>query len=356
MGSYTIIGLMSGTSMDGLDLAHVRFTLCENDRWEFTVNQTETYKYPKRVLEKLQNVIKFSPQELLHLDKELGLLFSDRINAFIASNNIDKELVDAIASHGHTVFHQPENGFSHQIGCGETMSLRTGIPVINDFRQKDIAAGGQGAPLVPIGDKLLFSDLAEAFLNIGGISNICFPGELTAAFDVCPGNLPMNRIANNLGLEYDAEGLIAKSGSVDSVVLEQLNNLKFYNASPPKSLGVEWLIEHLYPIIDSIKEEKSALRTYVEHIAIQIANELNSANKKSVMITGGGAFNAFLIERIQSHYLGNIILPDAQLINFKEAIVFGFLGALYLSGRPNTLSTVTGAKYDTMGGVLHTPF
>ena len=356
MSSYTMIGLMSGTSMDGLDVAHTTFALSQNDTWEFTVNQTETYKYPICVLKNLKNAINFSAQDLLQLDKKLGLFFSDRINDFIASNNIDKELVDAIASHGHTIFHQPENGFSHQIGCGETISLCTGISVINDFRQKDIAAGGQGAPLVPIGDKLLFAERAEAFLNIGGFSNVCFPSNVTTAFDVCPGNLPMNRIVNSLGMEYDSEGALAKSGEINSVLLEQLNKIRFYKKSPPKSLGVEWLNQHFYPVLDSIQDHKIRLRTYVEHIAIQIAQQLKTAKINSVMITGGGALNTFLIDRIGSHYSGKIVIPDNELINFKEAIVFAFLGALYLSGRSNTLSSVTGAKKDTTGGVLHTPF
>jgi len=354
MSSYTIIGLMSGTSMDGLDIAHASFVLSENDTWEFSVNQTETYKYPIWILKKLKNAIHFSPQDLLQLDKELGIYFSDRIIEFIASNNITKEKIDAIASHGHTIFHQPENGFSYQIGCGETMSFRTGLSVINDFRQKDIVAGGQGAPLVPIGDKLLFTERAEAFLNIGGFSNVCFPGEVTIAFDVCPGNLPMNRIVNSLGMDYDAEGLLAKSGQIDSVLLEKLSKITFYKELPPKSLGVEWLNEHFYPILDSIEDHKNKLRTYVEHIAIQITQQLKTTKKNSVLITGGGALNTFLIDRIGFHYSGTIVIPDNELINFKEAIVFGFLGALYLAGRPNTLCSVTGAKKDTTGGVLHT--
>ena len=355
MSSHNLIGLMSGTSMDGLDIVFVKYEHTKNGTWNFQLKNSFTAKYSNELLRKLKKSKQLSIFELLFLDKELGLFFSTEINNFIKSHGIDISTIDAIASHGHTIFHQPEKGFTYQIGCGDTISYNTGIRVINNFRQKDVVAGGQGAPLVPIGDKLLFRDEAEAFLNIGGFANVCYPSDLTRAYDICPGNLPLNHFAEKLGAQFDFNGTMAKEGQVDKTILEKLNSLEFYKNTGPKSLGAEWLESEFMKNFNEDVVPKDALRTIIEHIAIEISLDLNKNSINSVYITGGGAKNTFLIERISNLFKGKIIIPSDEIIDFKEAIIFGFLGALYLKIKPNSLASVTGAKKDTIGGSLHLP-
>lgn len=355
MSSYNLIGLMSGTSMDGLDIANFRFSYSEKSGWVFKIEHSFTVKYDNYLLKKLEQSKQLSAIELLILDKELGLFFSTAVNKFIKEKQIDSTEIDAICSHGHTIFHQPDKGFTYQIGCGETLAYHTGIKVINDFRQKDVVAGGQGAPLVPIGDKLLFKSKAEAFLNIGGFVNVCYPGKETRAHDICPGNLPLNYLAVKLGKEYDFNGELARKGELNLELLNQLNNLSFYNLPGPKSLGTEWLEAEFMSQFKDSMNPNDALCTIVEHISIQIANDLNSRGAKTVFITGGGAKNAYLINRIKEHFKGTVHIPEVQIIDYKEALIFGFLGALYLQNQTNSISSVTGAERETIGGVLHLP-
>lgn len=353
MSSYSIIGLMSGTSMDGLDIANVTFSFQEDGSWKYTVNQAETFSYDIGTLEKLKVSKLLSATELLVLDKELGLIYSRHVNSFLKKYQIDLNSIDAIASHGHTIHHRPDIGFTQQIGCGDTIAFHSGIKVINDFRQKDVVAGGQGAPLVPIGDKLLFSNQADAFLNIGGFANICIPSKNTIAFDISPGNLPLNEIVNELGKNYDDKGNISRSGTINESVLAELNKLDYYKKSNAKSLGTEWLENTFTPIVHKIKLPEDRLRTITEHIAIQISNSANHLGIKKLFITGGGAFNDFLIERIKDKISCELIIPDKITIDYKEAIVFAFLGVRFLRNEINCLSSVTGASKDTIGGVLH---
>lgn len=355
MNSFQIIGLMSGTSMDGVDMAFCRFEKDEKGNWNHRVISYESASYSPELLDRLKRSKSYSAVELLLLDKELGKHFAQCINNFIEKNEIQRDEIDAIASHGHTIFHQPENGFTYQIGCGDTLAYQTGIQVINDFRQKDIIAGGQGAPLVPIGDLLLFSGKADAFLNIGGFSNITFINNKVIAYDICPGNLPLNKYANELGEPYDQNGEIARSGNLIPPLLSKLNSIPYYSEKAPKSLGTEWLDDEFYIHVPDTFGSEDKLRTCVEHISQQISNNINNSGAHQVMVTGGGAYNSFLIEMIRSKTNSNIYLPDNQLIEFKEAIVFGFLGALYLSGESNVLPFVTGAEKPTTGGVLHKP-
>ena len=355
MSSYSIIGLMSGTSMDGLDIAHCTFERNSPvENWTFDLKHTKTVNYPSQILDKLAVATQLSAEELLLLDKQLGRFFANETLAFIEQFHINKPDIDAISSHGHTIFHQPDKGFTYQIGCGDTLAYLTGIPVINDFRQRDVVAGGQGAPLVPIGDKLLFIDKADALLNIGGFTNVCFPGETTTAYDICPGNLPLNALSKQLGRPYDDGGQLARSGEINQELLDQLNGISFYSDSGPKSLGTEWLDEQLTPLLNG-DSSVNMLRTCVEHIAEQINASLTGQGANSVFVTGGGAKNDFLMERIRYHFKGSVLIPDEKLIDFKEALVFAFLGALYLSKTPNTIASVTGAQLDIIGGVLHIP-
>lgn len=353
---YKIIGLMSGTSLDGLDIACVEFSSEDRAHWKFQIEKAETYSYPPEIQEILPKVTELSANRLFQFDKELAEAMAEFVNQFIQKHQLKKSDIHAIASHGHTVFHQPEKGYTVQIGCGTTLSVRTGIQVINDFRTKDVIQGGQGAPLVPIGDFQLFGDQAESFLNIGGISNISFKeGGKIKAFDCCPGNLPLNKLAQNKGLNYDKNGDLAKSGEINFFLLDLLNALPYYQQNSPKSLGIEWLENDFYPLIKFDREIENNLRTVVEHEAIQIASVLNGQNLKSVLITGGGALNTYLVERISHYYAGQVILPAREIIEFKEAVVFAFLGLLYLENQPNCLKDVTGAKNDVCGGVLHRP-
>lgn len=355
MSLHTIIGVMSGTSMDGLDICLSTFKQKEQGDYSFEIQQVSTYKYESNLLNSLANAKKLAPEDLFALDKKLGMFFADSINLFLDEFNIDRSKVHAIASHGHTVFHQPERGFTVQIGCGDTIASRTGIQVINDFRQKDVIAGGQGAPLVPIGDLLLFGGKADAFLNIGGFANISIPGEKTIAFDISPGNLPLNLIAQELGKEFDENGIIAQSGTVDQNILNQLNSISFYHSNPPKSLGTEWLEKEFLPILSKIELPEDRMSTCVSHIAEQIHKVCQKFTIKKLYITGGGAYNNFLIKEIESLEEIEHIVPSKAIIEFKEALIFGFLGALFLEGKTNVLSSVTGASKDVMGGVLHLP-
>jgi anhydro-N-acetylmuramic acid kinase len=356
MGSYNVIGLMSGTSMDGLDISYVKYTKSDSNDWSFEVLYVDSYTYEDEFILELKNSMALSVPLILQLDKKIGQLYAKLVNQFVLKNEIQIDKIDIIASHGQTIFHQPENGFTYQIGCGTTLSFLTGIKVVNDFRTKDVVAGGQGAPLVPIGDFKLFNKLADSFLNIGGISNVSFmKNNEIIAFDICPGNLPLNKIVESKGLKYDENGHLSKVGEINFFLLDLLNKLDFYSQSAPKTLGTEWLEAHFYPLIKFDRDIENNLRTIVEHIAIQIGSILNEQKLKSVLITGGGAKNGFLIEKIKKYFEGVVILPSEEIIDFKEAIIFGFLGALYLENEPNTISSVTGASRNVTGGILHTP-
>ncbi len=354
--NYTIIGIMSGTSLDGVDITLSSYHYSSN-KWGFKFTHGKTYKYPSEIYEKLKNATQSSAIELLILDKTIGNLFAEFVEQFIYDFQLSKKNIDAISSHGHTIFHQPENGFTEQIGCGTTIAVKTGIPVINNYRTKDVILGGQGAPLVPVGDFQLFNQLADGFLNIGGICNISYQvdGKITA-YDICPGNIPSNLLMNELGKEYDENGIEASKGILDIDFFNQLNKLPFYVQKGPKSLGMEWMNTTFLPLIsNSTISIQDKLNTISEHIALQIASISNKNRIKKLLITGGGAYNKHLISRIKHFYKGEVLEPSNQIIAFKEAIVFGFLGALYLEKQNNCLKEVTGATRNSCSGVLHLP-
>lgn len=354
MSLYTMIGAMSGTSMDGLDLVLCEIESFSMDRYDFKILNTKTFPYPDEILKLLQQSKTLPAEAIFHLDKLLGNHYAFCINSFLKELKITTESVDSIASHGHTIFHQPEKGFTVQIGCGSTIAKKTGIQVINDFRQRDVISGGQGAPLVPIGDKMLFKDRADAYLNIGGFTNISIPGDTTIAFDVSPGNLPLNLAANVLGKMYDEGGKISRNGQLNSEILAELNTLPFYSQSAPKSLGTEWLETEFLPILNKINLPEDRLHTCVIHIAEQITSICLKHEVDSLFVTGGGAFNDFLIEQLQNRGI-ELVLPDAQEINFKEALIFAFLGVRFIEGKFNCLASVTGASSNVCGGTLHLP-
>ncbi len=352
--SYKIIGLMSGTSLDGLVICYAEFTR-NKAQWDYQIIQTKAVDYPQEMLEKLKIATQLSGLKLFLLDRELGKFYGQSVNEFIAEFGINKSEVDAVASHGQTVFHQPEKGLTVQIGCGASIAYETEIDVINDFRKKDVLNGGQGAPLVPIGDKLLFSKNASAFLNIGGFANFSVLNENDAvtAFDICPANIVINYFTRQLGLEFDESGTIAANNTIDTNLLNELNSLDLYSEKQPKSLGWEWVESAVLPLFEKYQisiEDK--ISTATEHAAFQIAKRLNEASCKSVFITGGGAKNVFLIEQIKYHFNGTVTIPSIETIDFKEALIFGFLGALHLENTPNCLTSVTGAKKAVVGGVM----
>ena len=350
-----LIGLMSGTSLDGLDIVLVKFE--ENEaEVDYTIICSSTVSYPSDLEQTIKKAHELKIGEAQILDKAIGLFFAEQINSFIEQNKLDQNNIDAIASHGQTILHQPENGFTLQLGCGSTIAYHTGIPVINDFRTLDVVAGGQGAPLVPIGDFQLFKEKAEAFINLGGFCNISFKvkNEIQA-FDICPSNLPLNKYAGLLNEDYDKNGDFARSGIENEALLKKLNGLEYYTKSAPKSLGTEWLDKNFYPLISEDLDPKTILRTVSTHIATQITHTLKTNNISSVYLSGGGVKNKFLINALKKRYTGNIIVPDEQVIDFKEALIFAFLGYCYLLNRATTIQTVTGSALSLSTGVYHKP-
>lgn len=356
MISYRIIGLMSGTSLDGVDVADVMFTK-SNGKWSYELINSKEYAFNSTLLSMLREASKLPLHDFFELSASLGLFYGELVNQFIEEKKLNKSDFDAVSSHGQTVFHQPEKGYTVQIGNGPEGSVKSGLKWVCDYRTKDVALGGQGAPLVPIGDYLLFKNQAEGFLNLGGFANISyFTMNEIVAHDICPANIVLNQITNKIiGKEYDHNGDLGKKGKVDLGLLEQLNSLSFYGQNPPKSLGTEWVDSCFLPCIKN-EFDKNDLSTIYHHIGSQIGACLNQANLKSVLVTGGGAKNKFLMQLIRENYLnGELILPPDEMINFKEAIVFAFLGALRLNGDINIFSSYTGAMKDSCSGIIHYP-
>ncbi len=347
--NYNVIGVMSGTSLDGVDLAYIKFN--NSGRWTFEIFQSETVSYSEEWLTKLKNAIHFNPSELEELNVSYTKLLASIISEFISKNHLAE--IDAVCSHGHTILHQPQNGFTLQIGNLPIIRDLVNQTIVCDFRVQDVQLGGQGAPLVPIGDELLFSEY-DYCLNLGGFSNVSFnENGNRIAFDISPVNTVLNFYASELGFPYDDAGNLAKSGNVNQDLLKQLNDLEFYALPYPKSLGMEFVNAKIFPLINSFSiEVKDKLRTFVEHTAIQIANICSKPNAK-LFITGGGAYNRFLIERLRNYLpTTEVIIPDDKTIQFKEALIFGFLGVLRLRNEINVLSSVTGASKNHSSGVV----
>jgi anhydro-N-acetylmuramic acid kinase len=348
---YNVIGVMSGTSLDGVDLAHIQFNV-KNNKWTFEIIESETIAYNPSWINSLKYAVDYSKEQLEKLNQDYTKLLASIIANFIEKNKISN--LDAVCSHGHTILHQPQNGFTLQIGNLPEIASLIHQTVVCDFRVQDVQLGGQGAPLVPIGDRILFPEY-DYCMNLGGFSNVSFEqNKQRIAFDISPVNTVLNFYANQLGFDYDDKGTISRTGKIDTNLLQELNALDFYQQKYPKSLGFEFVKETVLPLIESSEitiEDK--LYTFTEHVALQIALAL--PNKKgSLYITGGGAYNNFLIERIQS-YLPEmkIIIPSAKILEFKEALIFALLGVLKLRGEINVLSSVTGANNNHSSGVVY---
>ncbi|UQD56017.1 anhydro-N-acetylmuramic acid kinase [Flavobacterium sp. K5-23] len=349
--NYNVVGIMSGTSLDGIDLAHLHFTIKDN-KWAFKILENETIRYSNNWLERLKIAVDFSEPELEELNKDYTKLIAKTASDFINKNNIKN--LDAVCSHGHTILHQPHNGFTLQIGNLPEIATLTEQTVVCDFRVQDVQLGGQGAPLVPIGDRILFSEY-DYCMNLGGFSNVSFEeNNKRIAFDISPVNTVLNHYANQLELDYDDKGQLARTGKINQSLLKKLNALDYYIKKHPKSLGFEFVKETVLPLIEKFNitiEDK--LHTFSEHVAIQIALALPIKEGK-LFITGGGAYNDFLLQRIQFHLPQmTIIIPSTEILEFKEALIFGLLGVLKLRNEVNVLSSVTGAQKDHSSGIIH---
>ena len=342
-----VIGLMSGTSLDGLDIAYCEFSESEGLRYKLLA--AETYPYPQQWVDRLSTLEHASAYEYALAHVELGHYFGKCVNRFREAH---PGKVDLVASHGHTIFHQPQLGLTTQIADGDAIAAETGLPVAFNFRTFDVALGGQGAPLVPIGDRLLFGDY-DACLNLGGFSNISYEESgLRKAFDVSPCNMALNALARKLGVEYDKDGVLASQGALNEDVLQKMNALEYYHRPAPKSLGKEWYIENFLPLIAS-QNPQSMLRTAVEHIAQQVSKVVSSQTVRTLLVTGGGAKNKFLVERIAAlSPQCRVTIPDHQVVDYKEAIDFALLGYLRVKGQNNCLQSVTGASRDNCSGQL----
>lgn len=357
---YKVIGLMSGSSLDGLDIAFTEFH--ENGgKWNYEIIKADCYSYSADWIQRLQHATTLSALDYLLLHVDYGHYIGKQINRFIEENGLQYQ-VALIASHGHTTFHLPAKKMTAQLGDGAAIASETCLPVVTDLRALDVALGGEGAPIVPIGEKLLMSDY-DYFLNLGGIANLSVNAEKYIAFDVCAANRVLNMLANQIGKEFDEGGNLAASGHVDSTILNKLNALNYYKQSYPKSLANDFGTDTVFPILQQAGlSVRDALRTYTEHIVLQIKNSLQSFEKsktdnRKLLVTGGGALNTFLIERLKEELRSlniEVNVPEKLLVNYKEAMIMAFIGVLRWRQEYNVVSSVTGAVRDSINGALWT--
>lgn len=368
---YHIIGVMSGTSLDGIDLVEIIFNYSEM-KWNFEIVVAETIPYSSFWKDELREAINYSEEKLERLDFKYTEILSEEILKFIKKNQISE--IDAVCSHGHTILHRPDKRITYQIGNLPRISKMLRQTVVCDFRVQDVDLGGQGAPLVPIGDKLLFPEY-DYCLNLGGFANCSFEkNKERIAFDICAVNIVLNKYAEKLGKDFDEGGKIAASGKLNEDLLQKLNLLSFYSEKPPKSLGLEWVQSTIFPLLDSFKiSSEDILRTFTEHIAIQLAKQFSDASTSlsnrtsvqpvlsaaeglgmvaSVLITGGGAYNSFLIERLKKLASISVVIPSLEILEYKEALIFGLLGVLKLRDEVNCLASVTGAERNHSSGKI----
>jgi anhydro-N-acetylmuramic acid kinase len=351
---------MSGSSLDGLDIAYVQLEEVRG-RWSFQILESDCVAYDREWTTKLQNAVNLSAPEFLKLHTAYGGHTGGMVKAFMQKHDLEHK-VHFIASHGHTAFHDPANNTTFQLGDGAAIAATANLPVISDLRAMDIALGGQGAPIVPIGDKLLFSEY-DYLLNIGGIANITIQSpDRSLAFDICPANQALNALAQRLGMSMDENGALARQGRVLPDVLAALGNSPYYHTPAPKSLSNIAAMEMAQPALSADYDVNDLLHTFSTHIASQIVNAINAyptvKENAAMLITGGGAFNTFLVEEItrQTQHLGlTIAVPDAAVVSNKEALIMALIGALRWREEVNVLSSVTGAKRDSIGGAIWLP-
>ncbi|PDH52476.1 MAG: anhydro-N-acetylmuramic acid kinase [Cryomorphaceae bacterium MED-G14] len=348
MDKIEVIGVMSGTSLDGLDLCHVIFDL--KNLSDFKIANSISISYNSNILEKLHNIVERESEEINNIDIVYGTFIGESINKFISDFNLKN--INLISSHGHTVFHQPEMGITLQIGNGEIINKMTGIKTVNNFRAQDLSLKGQGAPLVPIGDKILFSKFKYC-LNLGGFINLSIKSDnQITAYDICPLNTVLNFYSKKMGYEYDKNGILSSRGKINIDLFNELNSISFYFKKNPKSLGIEFVIDKIFPLIDSYKiSEEEILATFVKHAAFQISKNINDSEK--VLLSGGGTYNNNLVDILRNEYNINIFIPNKQIIDFKEALIFALLGVLRIQNKTNCLKSVTGAEKDHSSGDIY---
>jgi anhydro-N-acetylmuramic acid kinase len=352
---YRALGLMSGSSLDGLDIAYVEFEV-SGGSWKFELKATECVQYSDQWKERLQKATQLSAFDYLQLHTDYGHYMGQKVNDFISANSLEYK-VQLIGSHGHTTFHSPATRMTHQLGDGAAIAAETGINVVSDLRNMDIALGGEGAPIVPIGEKLLLGNY-DLFLNLGGIANISVNGPKYLAFDVCPANRVLNLLAEKKGVSFDEGGSMAEKGMVNHELLRKLNDIDYYAMPYPKSLDNSFGTDIVFPLIEAFEiSVDDALATYCEHIALQVKQAIISVidpegeKKPSLLVTGGGAFNNFLVKRLQFHIPDiDWIIADEQLASYKEALIMAFIAVLRWREEKNVYHTVTGALRDSIGG------
>lgn len=364
------IGLMSGSSLDGLDIACVDFVSVDShptEKWTFKIVHAETMPYSSDWVKKLSTATELHARSYLLLHTSYGHYLGQCVNAFIAKYNLELKDIALVASHGHTVFHEPWNGMTGQIGDGASISAETGLLVVNDLRALDVAYGGQGAPIVPIGEKYLFNEY-RLLLNLGGIANIT-DQKYQIAFDICPANRILNKLVQKyFNKEYDENGNYSSQGQINEILLNKLNQLDYYKKSYPKSLSNSFGLDIIYPLLESENLDiYHLLRTYIEHIIQQICNSIQMIIEKEqqdnssyrnckMLITGGGAHNQLLLQSLKKQLKENFNIeveyPDVNVIDFKEALIMAFIGLLRIQKKPNVLASVTGAKIDSIGGAV----
>ena len=354
---YRAIGLMSGSSLDGLDLVFAEF-LHQGGSWSYEIKASDCLPYTAEWSERLRKATSLPARDYARLHADYGHYLGRSVSSFMEKYQLLYQ-VGLVSSHGHTTFHDPANGYTAQLGDGAAIAAETGLPVVSDLRNLDVAFGGQGAPIVPMGEKLLLRDYS-LFLNIGGIANLSVSGETYHAYDICPANRVLNLLANGVGKDYDEGGALAASGSVSQTLLDELNALAYYSRPYPKSLDNEFGTDTVMPMIGKHNlASYDALRTYVEHIAIQVAKAVaahpSGHSDRQLLVTGGGAFNTFLVERLNDHLRSAgvmAIVPDAYLVQYKEALIMAFLGVLRWRQENTVMASVTGASRDSIGGAV----
>ena len=348
---YFAIGLMSGTSLDGLDIVACSF-LQQDEGYSFQIEAADCVTYSSHWKERLSTAHKLKQDALNSLDIAFGKYCGKVIRGFLIDRQIPVSSIDLIASHGHTIFHDPEQHLTRQVGSGIEIVRETGIPVVSDFRSQDVVMGGQGAPLVPIGDRLLFSKYNQC-LNLGGFSNISYEkGGKRIAFDISPVNFVLNYLADLIDYQYDRDGEIARSGKLLPELYDALEALDYYHQKPPKSLSREWVEKSVFPLFKrNDYSVPDLLHTFVMHTTTRITSVLSG----KVLVTGGGSKNAYLIELMNQKSNVELIIPDEQIVDYKEAFVFALLGVLRFENRINVLASVTGAPKDHSAGTIFKP-
>lgn len=358
---YYALGLMSGSSLDGLDIAYAALDWRDGHLLDWRLLVADTLPFSEQWQARLLHLPQQDALTFAKTHVYFGRYMADLVQAFRQRHRPAR--IDFIASHGHTIFHQPDKYLTTQIGDGAALSALTGLPVICDFRTMDVALGGEGAPLAPLADRYLFAGY-DFYLNIGGIANLSSnsTGDWIG-FDVCPANQVLNLLAQQVGAEYDHNGDLARQGQVLEPLLQRVRDFDFYRKSYPKSLGNEWIRAHVLPIyLEYEGRVEDKLATACAHIALELAQSIqriltNSPSPKTspkLLATGGGAFNGYLMERLRASLPAvELVVPAPEIVQFKEALLMALLGVLRLNQTPNSLRSITRAKRDTVNGAIY---